>query len=315
MIVRRGFSCVAPYYPPFCGGVMLMYKVGTMAIKNLNEYERLIIPAEELTTAAIPLYGNVSAGYPAEAYNYIEDRIDLNKRIIRNKSGNRSMWVTNRELLAPGITYGDLLVFDTKLNPGPKTICLYYIDDEYSLRWIEKEANGIRLVCPNPEVSDVYVGEGETIEQKGVLTHRLKKFENYHKHHSAFLKDARNYSENGMDYNTYFLGEEEYWETIFYLRVDGESMSGDWIVKGDLLVIDRLGMEYNDSIFVFLIENQFTLKRIVQHKDYIALIGSNPKFPEIRVPGYVRLEPWGVLTGTITDYRKSYEVLYSLRPE
>lgn len=287
-----------------------------MQKKNIHKDKRLIIPAEELTTAEIPLYGSISAGYPAEAYNYIEDRIDLNKRIIRNKSGNRCMWVTNRELLAPGITYGDLLVFDTKLIPASDSVvCLYWLNDDYSLRWVKKTADGIILVSPNPQVSDYYVYEGEVIERKGVLTHRLKKFSNYHKHYGVYPVEAQYYIEKGMDYNKYFLGEEEYWETIFYLYVDGESMSGDGIKKGDLLVVDRLAEEYADSILVFLIENNFTLKRIVHHKDYIALVGSNPYFPEIRVPNDVRLEPWGVLTGTVTDYLKNYEVLHSLRPE
>ena len=116
-----------------------------------------------------------------------------------------------------------------------------------------------------------------------------------------------------MDYNKYFLGEEEYWETIFYLNVEGESMTGDSIVKKDLLVVDRLAKQYKDSILVFLVENNFTLKRVIRHTDYTELVASNLNFPSIRVPNYVRLEPWGILTGTITDYLKSYEALYSLR--
>ncbi len=273
-------------------------------------------PTAELSAVEIPLYGTIKAGYPAEAYNYIEDRIDLNKRIIRNKSGNRCLWVTNRELLAPGISYGDLLVVDTKMNPtNDSVVCLYMIDGEYHLRWIERTADGIQLISPNQDVPEIQVNEGETIERVAVLTHRLKKFSNYRRQYGGYPVDAAGYMEKGMDYNQYFLGVDGYWETHFYLRVDGESMSGDGIVKNDLLVVDKLAEAYNDSILVFLIENNYTLKRIVKHKDYIELVGSNPAFPHIRVEKGTRLEPWGVLTGTVTEYLKNYEVLHSCRPK
>lgn len=92
-------------------------------------------------------------------------------------------------------------------------------------------------------------------------------------------------------------------------------MAGDGIAKGDLLVVDRLAEQWPDSIMVFLIENNFTLKRIVVYADYVELVGSNPRFPRIRVAKDERLEAWGVLTGTLTDYTKNYDVLHSLRPE
>jgi len=284
-----------------------------MTRKEPGMYNRLIGPAEELTTAAVPLYGNVSAGYPAEAYNYIEDRIDLNKLIIRNKSANCCMWVTSQELMAPGIELGDLLVFDTSITPRRDAMCLYWIDEDYSLRRMEKQSDGVRLISPNPDVSPVCVDEKDCIERKGVLTHRLKKFANYRRQYGGYPVDVANYMRNGIDYNSYFLGEEKYWETIFYLCVEGESMIGDGIVKDDLLVIDRLAEVHEDSIVVFSIENNFTLKRIRRHRDYTELVASNPKFPSIRVDKAARLEPWGVLVGTVTNYLKTnYDFLHSL---
>ncbi len=274
---------------------------------------KLIFPSEELSTIELPLYGTIPAGYPAEAYNYIEDRIDLNKLIIRNKSGNCCMWVTNPGLLGPGIEYGDLLVFDTALIPKKDSVCLYWIDDEYSIRRINKEEGGITLVAPNPNTPTFFVGDGETVQRIGVLTHRLKKFSNYRQQYGGYPVDATQFIEKGMDYNKYFIGPDQYWESIFYLHVDGESMTGDGILKNDLLIVDRLADHHDDSIFVFLVDTNFTLKRIECRPDHNLLVGSNPKFPPIRVEKDVKLEPWGVLTGTVTNYLKSnYETLYTL---
>lgn len=223
------------------------------------------------------------------------------------------MWVNSRELKGPGIEFGDLLVFDTKLAPQENAFCLYWLDDDYSLRRMTKTVDGISLVSPNPEIAAIHVCEGETIQRVGVLTHRLKRFANYHQHYGNYPVDAMHYVEKGMDYNRYFLGDGEYWETIFYLRVDGESMTGDGIVKDDLLVVDRLADAYEDSIRVFIIDNYFTLKRVRHQRDYTELVASNPLFPVIHVDKDAKLESWGVLVGTVTDYLKNkYETLYSL---
>lgn len=77
--------------------------------------------ANNLTAKEIPLCGDVSAGYPAEAYNYIEDRLDLNKMIIKSKKNTKCLFALEKAQIGEGITYGDLLVIDTsekkKKNP------------------------------------------------------------------------------------------------------------------------------------------------------------------------------------------------------
>lgn len=55
-----------------------------------NLFRRTVLhPAEELSSHKIEGGGYVAAGYPPEAYNYIEPGLDLNRRIIRNKCHNR----------------------------------------------------------------------------------------------------------------------------------------------------------------------------------------------------------------------------------
>lgn len=282
-------------------------------MSNIIEKDnRLIAPAEELSFVETPLYGSVAAGYPAEAYNYIEDRIDLNKYIIRNKSANRCLWATTMELTGPGISYGDLLVIDVALKPPhDSTVCLYLINGDYSLRWVEREDEGLRLNSPNVEVSPIFIAKEERVERVGTLTHRLKRFFGSHRLSSNHPDDYTNFISEGMDYNRYFLGETGYWETLFYLRAGGNSMAGDGIIRGDLLVVDRLAEAYEDSIMVFLIGEAFTLKRILRHKNYVELVGSNPSFPPIRVDQGTKLEPWGVVTGSITEYLKNHEALHT----
>lgn len=56
-----------------------------MKIKN-DQLNKLIPIAEELQHMEIDLYANpVKAGLPSEVYNRVEDEIDFNKLLIKNK--------------------------------------------------------------------------------------------------------------------------------------------------------------------------------------------------------------------------------------
>lgn len=76
-------------------------------------------------------------------------------------------------------------------------------------------------------------------------------------------------------------------------------MSGDSIEKGDLLIVDNTVEVYDDSILVFIIDRQFTLKRVEHHGDYNELVSSNTAIPPIRIDKGMEMERWGVLSGVV----------------
>lgn len=47
--------------------------------------------AEELSVLEMYIGGTVAAGYPAEAYNYTEDRVDMNKYILGLKDSDKKL--------------------------------------------------------------------------------------------------------------------------------------------------------------------------------------------------------------------------------
>ena len=46
---------------------------------------KLIPVADELFEMEIPLLGEVSAGFPSEAFNYVEEGIDFNRLLVNRK--------------------------------------------------------------------------------------------------------------------------------------------------------------------------------------------------------------------------------------
>jgi len=257
---------------------------------------KLINIAGKLTEKEIPICGHVAAGYPAEAYNYIENNIDLNKYIIRNKSQTQCLFSTHSGLVGEGIALTDLLVIDKGLKPKENSILLFWYDDEYTLRRIVKHSDSVELVSINPDLTPIIYSKDEPVRQLGVLTFVIKKF--YHA--KDYQKETHNLIEEGIDFNDYILGD--WWETNFLLWCGGDSMSGDGIEKGDLLVIDRLKEPNEDSIQVFYLNREFTMKRVSKHKDHFELISSNPTMPPILIDKSDSLQRWGVLTCAIKKY-------------
>ncbi len=81
----------------------------------------------------------------------------------------------------------------------------------------------------------------------------------------------------------------------FYARVSGDSMTGDGIEDGDLLVVDRSVEIYDRCVAVCCIDGEFTVKRVALHDDYALLMPSNKKYPPIKVTQENNFIIWGVV--------------------
>ncbi len=89
---------------------------------------------------------------------------------------------------------------------------------------------------------------------------------------------------------------------LFILRVVGESMSGDAILDGDLVVVRRQQrVEPNQIAVVGTPNNEATIKRIATNGGYVTLMPSNPSF-----------EPMVFPASEVTIYGRVVNVLRSL---
>lgn len=281
----------------------------------LSDRKRILHPAAKLTSRLIRGGGYVAAGYPAEAYNYIEPGLDLNKRIIRNRMHNRCAWATNRQMTGEGIFYGDLVVFDEALRWKPGAVGVYRIDGELTLRREVRREGYMELAALDPLIKPVRIEPDELLLRLGVVTHVIKKFSVYRNNYAGLPEDADGYIESGMDYAKYLVGEGR-WAVTFYLWADGESMAGDGIDSGDLLIVDNTEPVHDDSILVFIVDGQFTLKRVIQREGYNELLSSNPAVPPIRIKKGVELERWGVLKGVVKElYHGNDKLVHTLGRE
>jgi len=78
---------------------------------------------------------------------------------------------------------------------------------------------------------------------------------------------------------TSLIGDEE----TFMLRVKGDSMIGDGLFEGDLVVVRRQSTAENGDVVVALLDDEATIKRFYREDGRIRLQPSNPSMQPIYV--------------------------------
>ncbi|MBF0174439.1 MAG: translesion error-prone DNA polymerase V autoproteolytic subunit [Magnetococcales bacterium] len=91
----------------------------------------------------------------------------------------------------------------------------------------------------------------------------------------------------------------EHREATFFWRVVGNSMIGEGIHHGDLLIVDRSSTPDHGSIVIAILDGGFVVKQFVRHHDSVILRSSHPDYPEILITQEQNLVIWGVVKWSI----------------
>lgn len=147
-------------------------------MKTVNTYLNRLIPiADELVSVEVDLYINpVSAGFPSEAFNYIEKGIDFNKMLIKSKESTFCLHVGGNSLSGDGIFIGDLLVVDKLEEPYENAILIFSINGEFTMKRLEYHGDHVALISSNPDFPPIIVKQGQELERWGVVRYVIKKF-------------------------------------------------------------------------------------------------------------------------------------------
>lgn len=91
-------------------------------------------------------------------------------------------------------------------------------------------------------------------------------------------------------------------EASFLLQVSGDSMIGEGIMEGDLVVIERGRQPKVGDVVIAEVDGEWTMKYFKKQGKQIYLEAANPKYPIIRPKTELRLG--GVVTAVIRKYHQ-----------
>ena len=137
---------------------------------------KLIPIADELLDSEVPFYGFIAAGFPSEAYNYVEEGIDFNRLLVKSKESTFCLIAGGDSQKGDGIFKGDLLVIDKLADPYENSILVFSIDGEFTLKRLKYGVGFIELISSNPDFPSIVLREGQELKRWGVLRYAIKKF-------------------------------------------------------------------------------------------------------------------------------------------
>ncbi len=123
------------------------------------------------TSRSQSLYeAQVPAGFPSPATDYEEDKLDLNKYLIKNPVATFFVKVTGDSMIGAGIHHGDLLVVDRSIEPKDKRVVIAVLDGELTVKRIRIRGGKVTLQPENLDYCSQEISEGAEFEIWGVVT-------------------------------------------------------------------------------------------------------------------------------------------------
>ena len=120
---------------------------------------------------------------------------------------------------------------------------------------------------------------------------------------AGFPSPAEQYQETPLDLNELLVKRPA---ATFFVKVQGESMVGEGIRDGDLLVVDRSLRPASGDVIIACVDGDFTVKTLRlgkreegKGKREVWLEPSNPKFPVIKLKPGQELDYFGKVTACI----------------
>lgn len=118
---------------------------------------------------------------------------------------------------------------------------------------------------------------------------------------AGFPSPAQDYVDKTLDMNEHLISNEA---TTFIVKVASLSMRDAGIEIDDELVVDRSLEAKHEDIVIALIDNDFTVKRLMIEGDYRWLKAENSDCSDIHLRDGQEMVIWGVVTYVIKPFRK-----------
>ena len=112
----------------------------------------------------------VSAGFPSPAADYEENKLDLNKHLIKNQAATFFVKANGDSMIGAGIHRGDILVVDRSIDPKDKSVVVAVINGEFTVKRLRISKKKIVLESENEDYPSQQISENAEFEVWGVVT-------------------------------------------------------------------------------------------------------------------------------------------------
>jgi DNA polymerase V len=118
----------------------------------------------------IPFYPSVQAGFPSPADDYMEEKLDLNRFLVKNPSATFYVKVEGVSMVGAGIYPKDILIVDRSLQAKNNDIIIALVNGEFTVKRLNILADKVWLVAENPNYKPLDVSE-TAFQVWGIVTY------------------------------------------------------------------------------------------------------------------------------------------------
>lgn len=124
----------------------------------------------------VPLFLTpVAAGFPSPAEDYVDERLDLHRHLVRNPAATFFLRAQGESMINAGIHSGDLLVVDRSAEAGHNRVVIAALDGELTVKRLVRRGERVVLAPENPDYPEIDITEREYVHIWGVVTYVIHK--------------------------------------------------------------------------------------------------------------------------------------------
>ena len=117
----------------------------------------------------------ISAGFPSPAEDFKEQRLSLDKELIKNKEATFFAKVSGQSMIGAGLDDNDLLVIDRSLEPAHNKIAVCFLDGEFTVKRLKVDKDEVWLQPENPDYPIIKITKENDFIIWGIVTNVIKK--------------------------------------------------------------------------------------------------------------------------------------------
>ncbi len=138
--------------------------------KSLNFFK----PSSDNELDGILINAGISAGFPSPAEDFKQERISLDKELIKNKEATFFARVSGESMINAGLEDGDLIVIDRSIEPSNNKIAVCFIEGEFTIKRIIAKKNKIWLMPENSSYQPIEIKDNDQLIIWGIVTNVIK---------------------------------------------------------------------------------------------------------------------------------------------
>jgi DNA polymerase V len=113
---------------------------------------------------------------------------------------------------------------------------------------------------------------------------------------TGFGAATDDYAERGIDLNEQLVRNKP---ATFFMRVQGDAMTGAGIFDGDVVIVDRSLQPMSGKVVIAILNGEMLIRRLEKSFNKLRLLPETPKLAPIDVDPTGDFAVWGVVTYVI----------------